>query len=93
MTDSIQRANTHRLYREDPTFRKPWEAVRAAFVARWQTTSPAESETRETIYRYLSLMSKLDAFVAEVIRDGEIDQAKLDNLLKLRNAGDSNHLD
>lgn len=91
--DRIRKANTHKLYREDPTFREPWEKVRAAFVARWQTTLPGETDVRETIFRYLGLMDKLDSFVASVIASGEIDQAKLDHMIKTQNQRDQNALD
>lgn len=85
MEDSIRKANAYKLYHEDEAFREPWQKIRAAFVARWQTTTPAEADVRETIYRYLGLMDKLDQFVGSVIASGEIDKAKFESLVKLQN--------
>ncbi|MDV2984513.1 UNVERIFIED_CONTAM: hypothetical protein Q9R58_09370 [Methylobacteriaceae bacterium AG10] len=93
MNDNIRKANTYKLYTEDPTFREPWDKVRAAFVARWQTTQPGEYEVRETIFRYLGLMDKLDAFVATVIASGEIDKARFEALVKLQNEHGNDALD
>ncbi|MGN7124362.1 hypothetical protein [Methylorubrum thiocyanatum] len=93
MNDNIRKANTYKLYTEDPTFREPWDKVRAAFVARWQTTQPHEYEVRETIFRYLGLMDKLDAFVGSVIASGEIDKARFEHLIARQDDRGQNELD
>lgn len=89
MEDSIRRAEAYRQYHNDPVFREPWDKVRAAFVARWQSTLPGDYDTRETIYKFLGLMDKLDAFVGNVIASGEIDKARLETLVTLQKAHDS----
>lgn len=96
MTDTderIRRANAYKLYHEDPAFREPWEQVRAAFAARWQTTTAHETELRETIHKYLGLMNKLDSFVASVIRNGQVEDSKLEAMIRLQNQRDANQLD
>ncbi|RUP22660.1 hypothetical protein [Methylobacterium sp.] len=85
MEDSIRKAEVYKQYYSDPAFREPWDEVRAAFVKRWQTTDAGEHNVRENIYRYLSLMDKLDKFVGDVIASGEIEKAKLEALIKFQN--------
>lgn len=85
MEDNIRKAEVFAQYYSDPVFREPWEKVRAAFVARWQTTEAGEHAVRENIYRYLGLMDKLDKFVGDVIAGGDVEKARLEALVKSAN--------
>ncbi len=50
-------------------------------------TAAGDAATRENIYKYLSIMDKLDEFVGRTIASGEIDKRALDKLAHDRKQG------
>ena len=87
MEDNIRKAELYKQYYSDPAYREPYEKVKEALVAAWQTTDARDSEARERIYLMLGLLRKVDEFVGRTIASGEIDKRNLAELTEARKRG------